>query len=368
MHQFYRRLEANDRVLLIGDDSPQRTVGQHTSVEAGRIFQELQEAGVKTAQLNKILRQKEAWLLEVVEHLRDGRTKEAVASLDQRGRVEEYLTRPLRYARIAMVYAQQPERTLVVSPDNASRREINDAIRHALKQQDLLTHEKTAHVLVARDLTRADRTLAANYQVFDSVRYLSGSAQYGVQAKDYATVLDVDRTRNLLTVLTADQRKITYDPRQALAHCSVYEERQLLWAVGDRVQFTAPYKEKGVRTRETGVVQEFDGRQMVVQLDNGKTVRWDWQRFRHLDFGYVMTSHSSQSATVDRCLVHVETGDSRLRALHNSTFAYVAGSRPEFDLQIFTDSTAELLKALSRRQEKHKAHSPEQVRELAKTA
>jgi ATP-dependent exoDNAse (exonuclease V) alpha subunit len=116
------------------------------------------------------------------------------------------------------------------------------------------------------------------------------------------------------------------------------------------------------------VVKEFAGQEIVVQLDNGKTARWDLQRFRHLDFGYVMTSHSSQSMTVDRCLVNVETGDSRLRALHNSTFAYVAGSRPEFDLQVFTDNTPELLKALSRQQEKHKALSPEQVKELAKTA
>ena len=221
---------------------------------------------------------------------------------------------------------------------------------------------------MARDLTRADRTLAQNYKVFDSIRYLSGSREHSIKASDYATVIDVDRTQNLLTVVTSDKRRITYDPRQDLANCSVYEEKQLSLGIGDRVQFTAPFKEKKVRTRETGTIKDFDGKEIAVELDNGKTVRWDLSRFRHIDFGYVMTSHASQSLTVDRCLVHVETGNSRLRMLHNSTFAYVAWSRPEFDLQVFTDDTEELVKSLSRLQEKHKALSPEQIKELAKTA
>jgi ATP-dependent exoDNAse (exonuclease V) alpha subunit len=106
----------------------------------------------------------------------------------------------------------------------------------------------------------------------------------------------------------------------------------------------------------------------LVALDNGKEVRWNLERFRHIDFGYVMTSHASQSMTVDRSLVYVETGDSRLRMLHNSTFAYVAWSRPEYDLRVFTDDTQELVKSLSRLQEKHRALSPEQVKGLAKTA
>ncbi len=37
-----------------------------------------------------------------------------------------------------------------------------------------------------------------------------------------------------------------------------------------------------------------------------------------------MTSHSSQGATVDRVLIHVDTSDSKSRALIDETLAYVA--------------------------------------------
>ena len=46
MHAFLTRLEPNDRVLLVGDTR------QHQGVEAGRPYQQLQEAGIQTARLD----------------------------------------------------------------------------------------------------------------------------------------------------------------------------------------------------------------------------------------------------------------------------------------------------------------------------
>ncbi len=53
-----------------------------------------------------------------------------------------------------------------------------------------------------------------------------------------------------------------------------------------------------------------------------------------------MTSHSSQGMTVDRVLIHVDTGDSRVRGLVDKTLSYVATSRARHDAQIFTDNAA----------------------------
>jgi ATP-dependent exoDNAse (exonuclease V) alpha subunit len=52
MNEFLHRLKENDRVLLVGDTR------QHESVEAGRPYQQLQEAGIATARLDEIVRQK----------------------------------------------------------------------------------------------------------------------------------------------------------------------------------------------------------------------------------------------------------------------------------------------------------------------
>jgi hypothetical protein len=49
----FARLGPDDRVLLVGD------IRQHQGVEAGRPFQQLQEAGMRTARLDEIVRQQD---------------------------------------------------------------------------------------------------------------------------------------------------------------------------------------------------------------------------------------------------------------------------------------------------------------------
>src|SRR6266849_8714337 len=49
MREFLARIGSNDRVLLIGD------IRQHQDVEAGRPFEQLQDAGVRTARLDEIV-------------------------------------------------------------------------------------------------------------------------------------------------------------------------------------------------------------------------------------------------------------------------------------------------------------------------
>ena len=53
MHAFLHRLDPQDRVLLVGD------VRQHQAVEAGRPYQQLQEAGIETVRLDDIVRQQD---------------------------------------------------------------------------------------------------------------------------------------------------------------------------------------------------------------------------------------------------------------------------------------------------------------------
>ena len=53
MHEFFERLKENDRVVLVGDTR------QHQAVEAGRPFEQLQDAGMRTARLDDIVRQKD---------------------------------------------------------------------------------------------------------------------------------------------------------------------------------------------------------------------------------------------------------------------------------------------------------------------
>jgi ATP-dependent exoDNAse (exonuclease V) alpha subunit len=133
MHTFVERLNRHDRVLFVGD------VRQHEAVEAGRPYAQLQEAGLRTARLDEILRQKDPVLKETVEQLARGEVKEAIASLNNQGRVHEIKDRGERIGEMAREYARAPERTLVISPDNESRREINSHIHRSMRQAGQVT-------------------------------------------------------------------------------------------------------------------------------------------------------------------------------------------------------------------------------------
>jgi ATP-dependent exoDNAse (exonuclease V) alpha subunit len=163
-------------------------------------------------------------------------------------------------------------------------------------------------------------------------------------------------------VQKADGRTVTYDPGRVKG-VTVYEPEIRSFAEGDRVQFAAPWRDKAISTRDMGTVSYLDDKGNIrVRLDGSdRTVDWNLNANKHLDHAYAMTSHSSQGATVDRVLIHVDTSDSRNRALVNETLAYVAISRPRHDAQVFTDNEANLAKALSRQNENTTALAPAQI-------
>ncbi len=336
MREFLSRIGLHDRVLLIGD------IRQHQGVEAGRPFEQLQEAGMRTAKLDEIVRQQNPTLKSAVELLATGRVSAAVDALQQQGRVREIPDAAERIRAIAKSYVQSPENTLIVSPDNASRRDLNVAVRQELKNIGTIAPEDHHfRVLVPRqDMTGAERSWASHYEIDDVVRYTRGSKAIGIGAAAYASVVAIDPTANLLTVEKANGELATYDPRR-LTGVSVYREIDREFSVGERVQFTAPDKSLGIANRDMAAIEAIcpDGR-LCARLDNGRQIEFSASEHRHFDHGYAVTSHSSQGLTAERVLVHADTGVHP--DLLNSRFAYVSISRASHDAMVFTDDLAKL--------------------------
>jgi len=365
MHEFVERLHPNDRVLLVGDTR------QHEAVEAGRPFAQLQEAGMRTAKLEEIIRQRDPELKQAVEQLAQGQVGAAVENLDRQGRVHEVKGYEERIAAIAREYAKSPENTLVVSPDNRSRTEINEQIHRELQSRGVVNQrEHTISTLVARqEMTGADRAWAQQYQANDIVRYSRSSKETGIGKGEYTRVKSVDAPNNLLTVARADGTERTYDPQRQMG-VMVYREQEKIFSTGDRIQFTAPNSDLKVANRELGTIESIapDGA-MRLKLDSGREMNFDPQRHPHLDHGYAVTSHSSQGQTADRVLIHVDT-ELGPKDLLNSRMAYVAVSRGQYDAQIFTSDREKLPVALGHDVSHQSAHSPDRKppqRELAET-
>jgi len=356
MHEFIERLHRNDRVLLVGDSR------QHEAVEAGRPFAQLQEAGMRTATLDDIVRQRDPELKQVVEQLARGQVGAAVESLDQQGHVHQVRGHDERIAAIAGEYAKSPGGTLVVSPDNRSRSEINQRIHNELQSRGLVSkQEHSVRTLVPRqEMTGADRSWAQQYHVDDILRYSRSSKETGIKKGDYTRVLAVNAQANTLTVARRSGEQSTYDPRRQVG-VSVYREQEKRFSVGDRIQFTAPSQELRIANRDLGIVESIapDGT-MRLRLDDERKVEFNPQQHPHVDHGYAVTSYSSQGQTAERVLVHVDT-ELAAKDLLNSRMAYVSISRGQWDAQIFTNNLGKLPKALGHDVSHQSAYKPEQA-------
>jgi conjugative relaxase-like TrwC/TraI family protein len=336
MREFLSRVGLNDHVLLIGDTR------QHQGVEAGRPFEQLQEAGMRTAKLDEIVRQQDPALKSAVEMLATGQVSAALDTLIQQGRVKEIPNGEERIHAIAKSYVESPENTLIVSPDNASRRELNVAVRQELKLNGTLgSEDHTFRVFVQRqDMTGAERSWASHYEVNDVIRYTRGSKAIGIGAAAYVSVVAIDPVGDQLTVRKANHELATYDPRR-LTGVSVYQEIDREFSVGDRVQFTAPDKSLGVANRDLATIEAIHpGGRLLARLDNNRQIEFNAIEHRHFDHGYAVTSHSSQGLTAERVLVHADT---RVHPdLLNSRFGYVSISRASHEATLFTDDLAKL--------------------------
>ncbi|MER9446699.1 MULTISPECIES: Ti-type conjugative transfer relaxase TraA [unclassified Mesorhizobium] len=131
------------------------------------------------------------------------------------------------------------------------------------------------------------------------------------------------------------------------------------FASGDRVMFLRNERALGVKNGTLGVIEEVSIQRMTVQIDDGRSVRFDLKDYAHIDHGYAATIHKAQGMTVDRTHVLATPG----MDAHGS---YVALSRHRdgMDLHYGSDdfTTRErLVRTLSRDRAKDMASDYEQV-------
>ena len=230
----------------------------------------------------------------------------------------------------------------MVSPDNKSREAINEAIHYVMQDTNRIRYlEYRMKVLVARqEVTGADRQWAAQYEPGNVVRYTKGSKALGISQAN--TLMSKALTRKeSLTVEPENGQRLTYDPRR-LQGVTLYRETERAFSEGDRVQFTAPNSERHVANRELGTVEKIDASRQPPNPSRLRShIAFNIRENPHLDYGYAVTSHSSQGQTADRVLVHVDTEQAGEK-LVNRRLAYVA-SRVAATMRKSTPTTNALL-------------------------
>lgn len=349
MRQLLNTLQPSDRIIVVGD------IHQHQSVEAGRVFEQLLAHGLPYAAITEIRRQTTPWYREVVEHLSEGRMPEAFQILREQDRITEIKSQGSRVAAVAADYCNDPVGTIIAAPDHESRELINAAVHEGrITSGAVHAREAAVPVLVIRhDLTDACRAWSGRYAVGNVLRYNRTSEHF--ENGSYARVEAVNPLANLLTVRRQDGTTVEYDPRR-LAGVTVFREGERQLSVGDRVRVTQVIADKRLANGDRGTIVAVSPTNIRVRLDDeekgegkGRSVGLDLTdpRHRHLDYGYAITTYTSQSLT-DRRVLYVVDTDRGGEDLLNQRSLYVGGSRGEIDLRVYCNDTPTMIRALSR--------------------
>lgn len=311
----------NARVLLSGDHR------QHGSVERGAALWLLEtEAGVKPAEVKEIQRQKGAYK-EAVRALSEGRTADGFQRLDELGWVRE-IPDDERYKLLAADYVQavkEGKTALVISPTHREGARITEDIRHALNEAGVIAADaKTFPVLTRKDLTEAERGDRVNYQPGDVLVFHQNAKGF---------------TRGDRVEVEEDQIL----PLASAGRFNVYQSGTLELAPGDVVRitkngWTADGKHR-VNNGDLRRIESFDDEGRIV-FDNGWILNED---FGHLAHGYVVTSWSSQSRTVDVALIG--QASQSFPASSQEQF-YVSASRAKKQVMIYTSDKGALREAI----------------------
>ena len=238
MNQLQKAAEARGaQVLLLGDPDQLPPVG------AGEPMRMMEEAGMGTAHLTNIFRQRDTELLKAVNESVKGDTLVTFEVLKEKGDYREVTNKAERLQTIKDEMTAAPldkyHENLLLVTTNADRKAYNKAIR-------------------AEYISRGELEKGNTYQI---------------------TVHDGEKDK---------QEKREFAPK-------------------DRIIFTANDKRLGVMNGSMATIEKINGNEVTAKLDGGTSVTWNMEKYNSIDHSYAVTNYKAQGMTVDKVVADMNT-------------------------------------------------------------
>ena len=328
------------RVVLVGDAK------QLDAVDAGKPFAQLQAAGMQTATMDEIMRQRDPALKEAVEASLRGNVVRAFEKLgDNVAEVKPDNIAGAVAARWLRLDEEARANTGVMAPSHELRQAINGHIRERLAREGRIQGPAMqGERLVSMGYTNAEKALAANYGAGDVVAFHRPYKRIGVEKGDERCVMGVDHKARAVLLDDGKGGEVAWKPEEIGGRrggSEVYRAEEIELRAGDRIRWTRNDAGLGlVNSRTAEVLRVANGR-VTFRLEDGKTLdlgRGDPQ-IRHLDHAWASTVHAFQGRTVDNVIAAMEA---RHPHLTTQKSFYVEISRARDRAELVTDDAAEL--------------------------
>lgn len=372
---------AGAKLVYLGDTL------QLQGVEAGKPFEMAQRAGIETAFMTEISRQKEADLRAAVDiitgrdQLAEG-ARLAKVELNNNARAFEFMVgagmvreikdRDVLAAVVEDVVALPRgarENTIVITAFNKDRRAINDGVRAGLQARgELSAAEQTQEVYESKGWTRAKSKEAQYYQPNDVVRFGRSYKTIAVEKGEYLRVLAPlpGQTPHAVRLQKRDGTIVEWQPRKHNS-IEVYEGASRALAVGDRIRITRNGGD--FHNGDVARVLRLDGQHATLEVGRGAEAtrrELDLEQNKHWDHAYASTVHAAQGATQQRAVFHIrapidagERGGQRelddMAKVFGARSFYVGSTRASHALTIYTNDKGLAASAVVGKQDKTSA-------------
>ena len=332
------------RVVLVGDEK------QLDAVDAGKPFAQLQQAGMKTAVMDDILRQRDPDLKAAVEASLAGEIGRAFEKLGSN--VAQVKADNIAGAVAARWLALSPEareNTGVMAPSHELRQKINAHIRERLAREGGIHGPAfRGERLVSRGYTNAEKSLAANYATGDVVAFHLPYKRLGVEKGDELRVSGVDHRNQTVMLEGKDGGSVSWKPGRIAGRsggAEVYRTEDIELRAGDRIRWTRNDKGSGLVNSRTAEVLSAGNDRVSFRLEDGRRLGMTPgdPQLRHLDYAWASTVHAFQGRTVDNVIAAMQANHPHLTT--QKSF-YVEISRARDRAELVTDDARALREQL----------------------
>ena len=324
------------RVVLVGDGK------QLDAVDAGKPFVQLQKAGMKTATMDQIMRQREPELKAAVEASLGGDIRKAFEKLGSNvSEVNPDNLAGAAAARWLRLSPQERKNAGLMAPSHALRVQINEIVCDRLIRDGQVKGPGIqTERLVSRGYTHAEKTMAENYTPGDVVAFHRPYKRLGVEKGDELRVEEIDRDAGTVNLRQKDGGIVGWTPQKLAARtggAEVYRSESMELRQGDRIRWTRNDNELGLINSQTAEVTRVKNGTVTFALEDGRTLdlKDGAPQLRHIDRAWASTVHAFQGRTVDTVIAAMEANHPHLTTQKT---LYVEISRARDRAELVTDN------------------------------
>ncbi len=332
------------KLFLLGDKD------QHAAVEAGKPFIIMQAFGMQVASVKTIIRQKNEELLNAVKDAINNNFSESLNWMGKNVDVDENPLGKMATEWLSLT-SEEREKTLVIIPENKTRRKYNSTIRRELQEEGVVSKDEiSTRVLLNSRMNHAKMRDTRYYKTEHLIEFQKETQ--GIKPGFYKIKL-FNHLDNELTISSDNKDVHVFRPGELdekdRYQLDVFEEENLKISKGDKLQWTKSRKGLGLKNGDMLEVISTDsskGTYQAIRENDGQIFELDTNQRLNVDYSYSLTSYKAQGKTCDR--VYALLVASKNKLVNNKSF-YVSISRAKHIAKIFTDNKAKLLDAINKK-------------------